>query len=90
MGITSVIQAVQKFSDKTFSKPCEVITVKQKDEGWQAEMEMIVEDLEMRRFGRSPIMGLWNIELDNKYNVTNFERKGLKDSMALEYDLEED
>ncbi len=90
MGITSVIQAVQKFSEKTFSKPCEVITVFQKNGGWEAEMEMVVEDLEMRRFGRSPVMGLWTVELDTKYNVTTFKRRGLKDAMALSYDFEEE
>jgi len=83
MEVNVVIEAVQNFSTKTFSKPCKVITVKKDEEEWVSLMEMIVEDEEMRRYGRTPIVGLWEVRLDNDNNVTSFERKGLREVTSL-------
>jgi len=90
MAVAAVIQAVQKFSESTFSKQCNVITVKKEEEGWLAEMEIIVEDEEMRKYARTPILGRWEVNLDKGNNVTSFERKGLREVTALlEYGTEE-
>lgn len=89
MGVPAVIQAVQKFSEKTFPRACNVITVKkevtEEEKGWVAEIEIVVEDEEMRRFARTPVIGLWEVHLDNRYNVASFERKGLREATSLEY-----
>jgi len=89
MAIESVIKVVESFSTKTFSKPCKVITVKKAGEDWLALMEMVVEDEEMRRYARTPIVGLWEVRLDSKCNVTSFERKGLKEATAMHYEERE-
>lgn len=89
MGVAAVTKAVQKFSTETFSKPCRVITVKKDGDEWLSEIEMIVEDEEMRRYARSPVIGLWELRLDNRYNVLSFEQKGARETTALHYELEE-
>ncbi|MCF7740934.1 MAG: gas vesicle protein [Candidatus Marinimicrobia bacterium] len=86
MGIESVIKAVQNFSKKNFSKPCKVITVKKEDENWIAHMEIVVEDEDMRKYARTPIIGLWEVRLDNDQNITSFERIGLKEATDLNYE----
>jgi len=89
MAIAAVIQALQKFSEKTFSKPCTIITVKKVEKGWLSEIEIVAEDEEMRRYARTPVVGLWEVRLDPQYNVTGFERKGLREVTALNYETEE-
>jgi len=86
MGIESAIKAVESFSIKTFAKPCKVITVKKEGEGWLVLMEMVVADEEMRRYARTPIVGLWEIKLDSDCNINSFERRGLKESSGLSYE----
>lgn len=83
-----MIQALQKFSEKIFLKPCRVLTVKRDDEGWLSEIEVIIEDEEMRRYARSPIIGLWRIHLDNRYEVTSFEKVASREATALDYSSE--
>lgn len=89
MGVATVTNAVQKFSKETFSKPCRIISVKKNDNEWLSEMEMIVEDEEMRRYARSPVIGLWEVHLDNRYNVISFEQKGTREATALHYEMDE-
>lgn len=86
MGIESVIKAVESFATQTFAKPGRVISVKKEGQEWLALMEMVVEDEEMRKYARTPIVGLWEIRLDGKYNVASYERKGLKKATALHYE----
>jgi len=88
MSVANVIESLQKFSKKTFSTDCKVITVKKTESGWQSEIEIVVEDEEMRRFARTPVIGLWAIELDPRYNVSAFVRKGMREKTALQYDIE--
>jgi len=89
MKVNAVIESVQKFSTKTFSKPCKVITVKKEEEGWVSLMEIVVEDEEMRKYARTPIVGLWEVRIDNGNNVTSFERKGLREVTSFKYETEE-
>jgi hypothetical protein len=86
MGIESITKAVESFATKTFTKPCRVISVKKEGEEWLAFIEMIVADEEMRKYARTPIVGLWEIRLDSEFNITSFERRGLKKITDLGYE----
>jgi len=86
MGIESIIKAVESFATQTFAKPCRVISVKKEGEEWLARMEMVVADEEMRKHARTPIVGLWEIRLDSEFNITSFERRGLKKTTDLDYE----
>ncbi len=88
MSITNVIQALQKFSEKTFFTSCRVITIKKEEQVYRCEIEVVVEDEEMRRFARTPVIGFWEVELDPRYNVSSFERKGMRESTSLEYNFQ--
>lgn len=85
MGVVAVTEAIQKFSEKIFFKPCRVLAVKRNEDGWLAEIEIIMEDERMRRYARSPIIGLWRIHLDKRYNVMSFEKIASREATALDY-----
>lgn len=90
MEIDSISKAVKNFSKKNFSKPCKVITVKKEDENWIAHMEIVVEDEDMRKYARTPIIGLWEVRLDSDQNITSFERIRLKEATDLHYGEEKE
>lgn len=88
MSVANVIQSLQKFSEKTFFTSCRVVTVKKTEEGYKCEIELVWEDEEMRRFARTPVIGLWDVDVDKRYNVSSFTRKGLREATSLEYEFD--
>ena len=90
MSITNAIQSLQKFPKNTFFSSCRVITIKKGEQGYTCEIEVVVEDEEMRRFARTPVIGLWAVEMDVRYHVTSFERKGMREATSLEYDFDKE
>lgn len=59
---------------------------KKEGEEWLVLMEMVVADEEMRKYARTPIVGLWEIHLDSEFNITSFERRGLRKNTDLCYE----
>lgn len=87
-SIQDAIAAVEKFSEEHFASECEVITVKKKGDQWFALMERVAEDEIMRRYGHTPVIGLWEVQLDTDYNIIAFERRGLRGTTDLKYEVD--
>lgn len=90
MSIEIIVKAIEVFTKKNFTRQCNLISLKKDNDQWIALVETTVEDEEMRKYALTPIIGLWEIRLDNEFNITSFERQGLRKFTDLSYNEEKE
>jgi len=86
--ITEVEKTVRDFFKDTLGKPVEghfkgqvygVTAVQPEEKGWRAVIE-VVDEMGM---GMDPVLGLYEVHLDEDLNITAYERKSMRRSTEV-------
>ena len=83
-GVTEVTQTVVSFFEEVLDKSGRVIAVESEGEGWQVLIETVEESDYMSRLGRSHMLGLYEVHVDQDLEILSYTRKGLRERTALE------
>jgi len=78
MSVEKATQAVCDFSRKVLNKPCQLVSVKKKNQNWLAEIEVVEEDQYMIKRGRDETVALYEVELNETFGVISYNRMGLR------------
>lgn len=85
MSIQDVMSITKNFFENVMHKPGQIIGVCKTGEGWTVEIEVIEEDEYMRRHGRNELLGIYEIELDEKPEIICYKRVKLRERGKLEF-----
>lgn len=83
MSITEAVVAVTAFLEKHLGRVPDVYSVEPAGDGWKVEAEVIEEDEYMRRLGRPEILGIYLLNLDERFDVASFRRIGMRERSSL-------
>jgi len=84
MGVSEVTQTVVSFFEEVLNKTGRVIAVESEGEGWRVLLETVEESDYMTRVGRSHMLGLYEVHVDQDVEIVSYTRKGLRERTALE------
>ncbi|TEB15412.1 Gas vesicle synthesis protein GvpO [Pelotomaculum sp. FP] len=91
MVIKKVIITVQDFFSEVLGKPGKIVGVSREEDCWKVKIEVPEEVEYMRRHAKGDLMAIYDVSLNNKYEVTNFERIALMERGSLTiYPIEPD
>lgn len=83
-----VMEEVKTFFQENIAPPHKIISVKKQVEndesGWRALVEVIEEKDYMKRYANDQMIGLYEVFLDNEFEVTGFSRISLRFRSDLE------
>jgi hypothetical protein len=74
MNFIEIRNKVLEFIKENFNVSGKVIELKKKDEKWISYFEVIEEDEYVRKFGKTDIVGLYEVELDDDGQVMGFRQ----------------
>jgi len=85
MSATRATEATLRFFEEVLRKSARVIEVDRAQDGcgWWALVEAVEESDFMRKYGRGDIMGLYEVNLDEDFQVASYSRRGLKERSAV-------
>ncbi|MCP8309442.1 MAG: gas vesicle protein [archaeon] len=81
MEIKKVSEAAKMFFKDIAGKPATVIGVEKVEEGWKVSLEVIDDS----GAGFDPILGLYDITLNEKMEVISYDRRSLRRRSDLEW-----
>ncbi len=84
MGLENIINIVKDFFATVLNKPGQVVGACIRDGRWIVEIEVTEEDEYMRRHGRNELLGVYEVELNEKREVVCFTRKELRERGKLQ------
>ena len=84
MGVSEVTQTVVSFFEEALDKTGRVIAAESEGEGWRVLLETVEESDYMTRVGRSHMLGLYEVHVDQDVEIVSYTRKGLRERTALE------
>jgi len=79
MSLQNAREAVLGFFDKHLGKQGEVIGISREQEGWTAEIEVVEESDYMRKHGRNDLMAIYEVEINENFEIMRFERKRIRE-----------
>lgn len=79
MSIQQVIQHVKNFFQIAFDQNAKVIGVEKDESGWIATVEIIEESDYMRSRALDDIIGLYQVKLDDSFQITSYQRISLRE-----------
>lgn len=83
--VVEVTQAVLQFFGEVLDKTGRVISVESDENGgWRVLVESVEESEYTRRLGRSDILGLYQVYVDNNLKIASYSRRSLRDRTAIE------
>ncbi|MCP8307720.1 MAG: gas vesicle protein [archaeon] len=81
MEIKKIGEAAKMFFKEIVGKPATVIGVEKVEEGWEVSLEVIDDT----GAGFDPILGLYEVTLNEKMEVISYDRKSLRRRSDLEW-----
>ena len=85
MSAVKATEAALRFFAEVLHKSARVIEVDRAQEGpgWWALVETVEESEFMRKYGRGEMMGLYEVNLDEDFQVASYSRRGLRERSAV-------
>jgi len=89
MSAAKATESARRFFEEVLRKSARVIQVDRAEQGqgWCAVVEAVEESDFMRRYGRGDVLGLYQVNLDQDFQVTSYSRRGLKERSAVTSDV---
>ncbi|CAM3841423.1 gas vesicle protein GvpO [Alkalicoccus chagannorensis] len=78
MKADEVMKVVKEFFEEHLNPVHRITSVNNKGNYVEAGVEVIEEKEYMKRYGRDQLIGMYQVRLNNKMEVTSFERIGLR------------
>jgi len=85
MSVDKVTAAVTDFFTTVLEKTGCVINVAPDGEGWRAQIEVVEEADYMRRRGRDDLLALYDVTVNEKFEITSYRRAALRSRNETEY-----
>lgn len=82
--IAEITQTVVRFFEEVLHKTGQVIAVESGGQEWRVLVETVEESDYMSRLGRSHMLGLYEVHVDQDLEILSYTRKGLRERTALE------
>ncbi|NPV52092.1 MAG: gas vesicle protein GvpR [Firmicutes bacterium] len=79
MHIGKGLAAVGDFFARIFGDPGRIICFTKADNGWRAQVEVVEEGEYMRRYGRYDLLGVYEVDLSEGFDVTGYRRIGFRE-----------
>jgi hypothetical protein len=85
MSVVKATQATVRFFEEVLKKTAHVVEMDYAEDknGWWALVEAIEESAYMRKYARGDTVGLYEVNLDEDFQVTSYSRRGLKERTAV-------
>ena len=85
MSVIKATEAARRFFEDVLHRNARVIEVDRADDasGWWALVETVEESEYMRKYGRGEMMGLYEVNLDEDFQIASYSRRGLKERTAV-------
>jgi len=83
MVIKKVINTVQDFFNEELEKPGKIIGVIKEDDYWKVKIEVPEEVEYMRKRAQDDLMAIYEVHVDNNFEVTSFDRIALRERDSL-------
>jgi hypothetical protein len=74
MNFIQTKKKVLEFIKDNFSVSGKIIELKKKDDKWVSYFELIEEDDYVRKFGKTDLVGLYEVELNDEGEVLGYKR----------------
>jgi hypothetical protein len=74
MNFIQTKKKVIEFIKENFSVSGKIIELKKKDDKWISYFELIEEDDYVRKFGKTDLVGLYEVELNDEGEVLGYKR----------------
>jgi phenylpyruvate tautomerase PptA (4-oxalocrotonate tautomerase family) len=88
--VAQVVATVTAFFEEVLGKAAVVLAVSEDERGmWVAKAEVPEEVEYMRKRARDDLMGLYQVTLDNGFNVVGYERIAIRERNNTSYDADE-
>lgn len=84
MSIREIVMEVNKFFEEILRKQAHVIKVEPGQNGWLIEVETIEDSDYMRRRALDDVMGLYEVEMNEQYEITCYRRISLRERDAIQ------
>lgn len=81
MEIKAIDKAVKTFFKEAFGKTGSTIAVEKAEKGWKVSFEAVDDP----GAGFDPILGLYEVILDDKLGITSYKRKSLRRRSELDW-----
>ncbi|RJX27446.1 MAG: gas vesicle protein GvpR [Dethiobacter sp.] len=81
--LEQVLSKVVTFFDDIYHREAHVLEVSPEGNGWHIKVEIIEEDEYMRKRAKRDLLGVYDVILNQDFEVISFERKELKERGTL-------
>ena len=83
MVIKKIIKVVQQFFCEVLGKPGKIVGVSREEDCWKVKIEVPEEVEYMRRHAKGDLMAIYDVFVDNSYEVITFDRVALMERGSL-------
>ncbi|MCF8001562.1 MAG: gas vesicle protein [Halanaerobiales bacterium] len=78
MKIKEIKDKILDFADEILGESVRIVGVNNIEAGWGVTVEAIEEKQYARKYARDELIGIYKIKLDQKLEVTGWERSGFR------------
>ena len=84
LSVTDISKAVYQFNSMMFDTQGRIIGLHKKGEGWQAKVEILKDEVEMKKIGREGIVETYLVDISTDGEVVEFERVGRRNKSEID------
>jgi len=84
MSIQQLVVEITKFFREVLEREAHVISLQRKEDGWLAQVETVEDAEYMRNRALDDVMGLYEVEITNKLEISSYKRIALRQRPDIE------
>lgn len=90
MAIQELVKEVKDFFESVLGREAHVIGVTRCDMGWSVQVETIEESEYMRARALDDVVGIYEVEVNEKFEIVSYKRTALRERDKIEVEQEDE
>lgn len=77
--LKQAVEATENFFEERFSKPVDIISIVQNNEGWELIAEMITDEEYTKKRARNDLISVFKVQVNKKSEVISYTRQQIRE-----------